>query len=80
MKQFIAQPFNDNAGSVAGVGKVLRETIRRLERVRAVTAVRSPFYAPAELLSVIECQAFGLFGEIFGDGGARTLPRRRPGQ
>jgi len=70
MKQFIAQPFNDNAGSVAGVGKVLRETIRRLERVRAVTAVRSPFYAPAELLSVIECQAFGLFGEIFGDGGA----------
>jgi len=32
--------------------------------------VRSPFYAPAELLSVIECQAFGLFGEIFGDGGA----------
>ncbi len=70
MKQFIAQPFNDNAGSVAGVGKVLRETIRRLERVRAVTAVRSPFYAPAELLSVIECQAFGLFSEIFGDGGA----------
>ena len=32
--------------------------------------MRSPFYAPAELLSVIECQAFGLFGEIFGDGGA----------
>ena len=70
MKQFIAQPFNDNAGSVAGVGKVLRDTIRRLERVRAVTAVRSPFYAPAELLSVIECQAFGLFSEIFGDGGS----------
>mmetsp|Transcript_2946 Transcript_2946/g.7106 ORF Transcript_2946/g.7106 Transcript_2946/m.7106 type:complete len:590 (+) Transcript_2946:155-1924(+) len=70
MKQFIAQPFNDNAGAVAGVGKVLRETINKLERVRAVTAVRSPFYAPAELLSVIECQAFGLFREIFGDGGA----------
>ena len=32
--------------------------------------MRSPFYAPAELLSVIECQAFGLFSEIFGTGGA----------
>jgi len=70
MKQFVAQPFNDNAGSVEGVGAVLRETINKLERVKAVTAVRSPFYAPAELLGQIECQAFGLFREVFGDGGA----------
>ena len=69
MRQFIQQPFNDDADSVEGVGRVLRETIRQLDRVKAVTAVRSPFYAPAELLEVVECQAYELFSEVFGTGG-----------
>ena len=69
MRQFIQQPFNDDANSVEGVGRILRETIRQLDRVKAVTAVRSPFYAPAELLEEVECQAYELFSEVFGTGG-----------
>ena len=69
IRQFVQQPFNDDAGAVAGVGKVLRATIREVDRVKAVTAVRSPFYVPSQLLEAVECQAFQLFGEVFGAGG-----------
>lgn len=68
-KQFVQQPFNDDAGAVAGVGKVLRATILQLDRVQAVTAVRSPFYAPSETLEAVECRAFAMFEEVFGVGG-----------
>jgi len=69
MREFIQQPFHDDANSLEGVGRVLRETIRQLDRVKVVTAVRSPFYAPAELLGEVECKAYELFSEVFGTGG-----------